>query len=669
MEAPRVGPTGGGGADMTSGTGYGVLKVVIPVLCVVALLFVAALTLRGRKADPGSGHIRKTAPADRQGTGIEVYSGMTGNPIAGAKIRLMLPSGPSEVESDEDGWVPLESKMAGTLRILAKGHVGQEKAMPLPSLVTRIYLTPTGSVQLSFHSREGQPVPGVVARLERSLVRKGEVPQDTNLLLEVTEGEQRSDARGTIVWAGLIPGTGYTWKVVSQHPVMDEGKPGEVDPFKPTPPQAGFQSGYFEVPPGRAAQLKARVGSLASVSGAVALKAGEPHAIVRLFHNTVLRAPPGQSRPTLEPALEKVVESDGQGTFRIPGVRPGKKTVQISWRDGAKVEFVEVDFDLAPDEARDLGALLARKGNEVSGRVRLVGRENLPKESRDQDLQAVVEFVNIDYQGSAKVFAEKVLVKVDEPFVLTGLATGDFQVSASIYLPQPIPQLVWTESRGEQFEVPDSRQLDLEVTAKAKLEARLTVVFPTAQQAGPLRVLVFPALPPPSQDPPDADPEKVPPSPPREFGFEVPIADSSPGASKDRATATFPVTAGTYTIWATSAPGTLSQAQLTNFFGEAVATFAPGETNEVTVVLGSGAIVRGRAFTRSRQPYSTLLMVQADPFIDLRQPYIQTYTTDGSGTYVIKGLPPSRRIRFLDGDTFQIGGPESETPADLILRN
>jgi hypothetical protein len=232
---------------------------------------------------------------------------------------------------------------------------------------------------------------------------------------------------------------------------------------------------------------------------------------------------------------------------------------------------------------------------------------------------------------------------VDQPFELTGLATGDLLAEAR--MEREISGITWVHRGPQKFDLETTGTVDLTIEAKARTSFVLRAAFPSGASPGPLSVFLFPE-------------EEV-------GGSELPGMDAG-SVQRGVAERTYEVPAGEYTVWILSAP---SEGKTDpGFFGEGKVTVEAGKPNELRVDLGAAAALRGSVVDSQDRPVSTELRLKAYPFVAFKNPAIRVVKTDILGNFVVAGLPPSRALRAMSSDTaIQSGSPGTETRADLRL--
>jgi hypothetical protein len=577
-----------------------------------------------------------------------VLSGRDGRPLSDA----VLSDGSANVKADAEGRIALAPGVrSGVVR--CPGHVGRRLDLKTAGEEQKVWLLPVGAVEISFLDGADKPVPGVEVELEPA----SDPVDDDNFLSAPLVRERRSDGEGRVVWAEVVPGRPYRWRVKSSQRV-EADPPEVVEPglYVPTPKSGPFVSSPIEAPMGETLRLKARVRAGATVSGIVESAVPGGYGLVRIHSiREYLSGPkPDRDRPQERTIvkLERVATPGEGGRFQLSDLSPGRKRLTAHWTSSRGIQFASVQFDLQAGEIRDLGVLRGQDGQDFSLTVRVAGRDAIPKDVQDRGLKAKVRMISRRGGGPGTAFDEWLLLNVDEPRALTGLAGGPLLFDAEIADPEQTPGVVWKGDRG-QFDLSADKEGVLTLEARATRKFTLKAVYPAGQAGGALNAFVFPVG--GSEARPEGD-----------AGYEIPSFRPRAGDAPGTASTVFDATAGEVLIRVFSAdPG---KPESPGLFGEVSTRIAAEGPSEAQVVLGPGNTLRGKVVNRRGMPDRRLLRLLVDPYRFTNDLPVRTVSPDEAGRFVIRGVPPGKLMTFLFADGEFMSGPAgAETLVDVKL--
>jgi hypothetical protein len=639
-----------------------------------AILFLGAVAFHLRSRNPESrirdikavpaGSPPEALPSDGAFV-VRVLSERDGRPIAGAKVTYskQTPHGsvPETIEThtDAEGKVTVPFEPAGSLEVRAKGHLGSRAELPLQKRETRIRLVPTATIELQFLASDGKPVEGVDLQLEADATVSEAVAQDVYILADTIPWRQKSTSGGKVTWQGLPPAEGYRWIRQSTHLIkqpapaaakVDEfaqviGAPARGESAAPSPSEP------VSLQRGQVLKLVFRVFSSGRVTGAVPVGTGRgQEAYIRLFHFREYRGEDG-TVGARGLSLESIAKADASGAFSFERVQAGSKQLIAQWRNATSIFFSKVEFDLLPDEEKSLGVLQAMPGHSVQVTVRLDAEESLRKQLLERnDLDFVLKISSrrtLEHPGG-ETFHQSTLLRAEEATVITAL--GGF-LELTLEVRTQVDGVTWAYDTPKQFAVTPSSPIVLKASAAALLPVKLAAGFPAGQPGCSVKAYLFS----------------------KELDRRPVVGPSSlnpEGEGARSALGTVPLSPGDYIAWfmSGSAGGTQS-----NYFAEARFEVRAGRSNECSVVLGPGAIVRGRSLNilQQRQPSTGTLRVNASPTtIRGIDPAIWLVKPDSEGRFVLSGLPPDCDLQVsLSVDRIRTGGAGTETDVEIEVRN
>ncbi len=522
-----------------------------------------------------------------------------------------------------------------------------------------IPLTPTGALELAFVEDQGGPVGGVDVTLQPDLsaeppLGEGDLREDPRLLWEEVAWKRTSGSNGACLWPELAPGWEYVWSVLSAH-VPDEDIPSraarQIEPagraLKVTTREevggTGSRRRPVTIQPGGTTRERIVLLGVGTVSGTILGQcAVPPTAVVKLFDRRDVQS---SSARLVTYDLEADSQSDAGGRFLFKGVRPGQKRVAAYWQeDGLRFNFVYVEFTLKRTEHKELGVLTPAAGHTLEGLASIAG-EAVPREFLASGPKAIVNFSNNPPPPSKahQVITEIIRVPIGEPFWLVGLMQGRVDFDADLDISVPLPRNVkWENPRSIKAPVPAPGRVDLIFKAVATLTGSVRVKLPAGGAADDISIYLLPGS-----------------------GGEL-VQGSSIRANEfdgqGDATARFIAPAGEYAVWAVSSAG-LSAA---NYFGQVPVTLRVGEDPRISITLGEGAHVRGRAVGVDGAPYVGGISFQVEPYTRSKHLAVYRCGTDAQGRFLLKGVAPQAVLKpALFQGSVRSGPAGSETATEL----
>lgn len=563
-------------------------------------------------------------------------------PIQGATVAGASPSGPIRVVTEADGIALIPRGTSAWLRVTAPRHVGTRKKFDLVESEQTFVMKRVGAARFTVTGVDGKPVEGLKIRLTPS----GSAPD-----MEVPyPREQASDESGIVQWDELLPDTNIGWTCTSGHPLEpgegvktggnklvqdDEGR------WSMHSPGTAFQSGgSFTVGPGEVYKLELRV----RLSGSIRAKLGSgPQAKgkirVQVWNKAELPSPAGTFK---DYSVERSLEVEPGAVFEVPNLTPGTKDIRAWWWEepGRRV-FARMSFMLAEGENRDLGTLSPVPGASVEILVRL--------EAPPEILDRVIRPAHARVSFSASVpgnddlsVADIVEVEVDKPFVLAGVHANRIFINCDPQITKkPGASAVKFKGPG-QLDLPLPPPGRIEIVLKGDAEHLVEVNFsfpPLAKQVQFDAMLI-----------------------PLGAGPVSPIGGGSPMAGTKSYQLKGYVPPGEYDVWV------IPRGDLNLFARSSLTVRAEGGNVLNMGELGPGAIIHGRAVTKSGKPYKHPVFFWLGDRASNVNRSVYYGQPDAEGRFVIKGIVPGTRLvpAMFEGGPITAGPAGTETRVDLV---
>jgi hypothetical protein len=624
--------------------------IIVGVLALAALVqFVMLLTDGGKTRqamlDPSGATPRSAADSSDHVT-LRVVSDADGAPpIEGARIEGMGTSGPIREKTGADGRATLPRGGQHRLRIQAARFVGVHLPVDLTVSDQTIVLKRTGSATFTTVGLDGKPVEGVMIRL--SLTH-----HDPSGMLPGHEPAQSTDADGIARWENLAPGSKCEWSVTSGHPVLP-GEGIEHGGSKAIQLEDGrwamqsdgsnpFQAkGKFTVADGEEFAITLKVKKTSTVLCRLGIGAdAEGTARVELWNKGELPTPSGTFK---DHRPERQVDVGVGAAISLPNLTPGRKYIRAGWWDGpGKRAYARLNFELNEGETKDLGTLPRITGHSLELRFVLQGpAEAIERVEKPAKVTIILSSQSINEDLSV---VDNLVAEVGAPITITGLNGTTAHVTV-------MPQL--KTRQGET--VVDCRQpppLDLALPVSDPVEIPLILDIK--------HWIKFEA--------------KFPPLARQTFfvGYALPagggpgISLGGPGPQAGSTSARFDAYAlpGDYEILVHS------RSEL-NLFAQGTLTIRPDGTNDLKLGdLKTGAILRGRAVTKTGSPYKDMVRFRREGAPQSNGIYFAE--PDAEGRFMIGGIVPKSRLTatpFFTHADIEVGEAGSETYVDLTKKD
>ncbi|MBI3817188.1 MAG: hypothetical protein HY286_00740 [Planctomycetes bacterium] len=488
-----------------------------------------------------------------------------------------------------------------------------------------------------------------------------------------TPGRPKEIVPGSWLWKSLTPGEGYRWRAPSTHS-MEMNPPSEANI---TEVRNGFQisgpigessrlSGPFEILPGERKVITVSVYSSTSVSGVLAGAADADtssetgHRVELIVSNRQFskhKNPDNSGLVIFEEERKLVPARDG--SFLFTGLKPGTKELTAAWLDyNHKFRFVNIQFELAPGEKKDLGSLAAAAGFAISVEVQY--RDGTSGELlNSKELFAGVPppttialLSNISREvPSEENLSVPVELRADAAYTMTGLRGGDWQLR---FLQSPrfesltaIPEVKTSGDGLVSFKIPGTERVTLYYDVFRK--CKITLSANSRRKAGNARAvaMIFP----------------------RDFhGDDTAALGRKSGADSDCFESTLNLRQGRYeviVILQSEAGG-----ESVNLAGGTEFTVESGPEKRVEVALNPGVRIRGSLHDAQGSPVPATTVYAA---LKSANPNVKnllafaSVLTDSRGEFLIESAPPNHNIYFLHSAQFvTTGGPGSEASVQLI---
>jgi len=460
-----------------------------------------------------------------------------------------------------------------------------------------------------------------------------------------------TDAAGRVAWRDLEPMDGYRVGIRSTVAGARVDPPHEWAATGEIPPPG--LSGRIEIVRGATARVAATVAGETSARGWLMAASGDPAVDVEL---------------TLEHVAHdgtRTSEASGwtgaRGEFEFGRLAAGRKALRAFFeKPPGHFHWIDSPFDVALGQSIDVGAVAAGR-HTVEGVVRYVDDGGVTIPVADLFPPASAPYWHtIDLAGPTGLPDEAacalpasfgITVEDEKPFFLHGLAEGRLVTAPPVSVGiRPMPRdgerVRIHEEAGAAIVVPESTLLD--VAIRVERVALATLVVEPPSDAPPQNVQVYFLGESPSSR------------------FEIHQRSSS-GTSKFRYPLHAP--AGRYRVLAYSEP-TSRSGRTESYFAEADVRVADGA--EIVIPMrpaASLAITVDESDGRALDPNESVV-VGFPPWSegeDPRWPYRSA--RDRSGRYVIRGLPPRRRIEVRDSvDSVETGDANEELDATVRIR-
>jgi hypothetical protein len=563
-------------------------------------------------------------------------------PIQGATVAGAGPSGPIRVVTEADGIALIPRGTSAWLRITAPRHVGTRRKFDLVESEQTFVMKRVGAARFTVTGIDGKPVEGLKIRLSPS----GSAPD-----MEVPHPkEQASDESGIVQWDELLPDTNIGWTCTSGHPLEPgEGvKTGgntlqqdEEGRWSMHSPGTAFQSGgSFIVGPGEVYKLELRVrrtGSIRAKLGSGPQAAGRIR--VQVWNKAELPSPAGTFK---DYSVERSLEVDPGATFEVPNLTPGAKDIRAWWWDepGRRV-FARMSFTLEGGDKRDLGTLSPVPGTSVEMLVRV----EAPPEILDRIIrpaQARISF-SASVPGNDDLSVADILeVEVDKPFVLAGLHANRIFINCDPQITRkPGPSAVKFKGPGQlDLPLPPPGRIEIVLKGEAEHLVQVNFTFPPLATKNQFDAVLIP----------------VGAGPVCRIGGGTPMA-----GTKSYQVQGF-VPPGEYEVWV------CSRGEL-NLFARTSHTVRAEGGNVVNLGdLGPGAVIRGRAVTKSGKPYKYPVFFGLADRAASGDRNLYYGPTDAEGRFVITGIVPGTRLvpALFEGAPITAGAAGTETWVDLV---
>jgi protocatechuate 3,4-dioxygenase beta subunit len=301
----------------------------------------------------------------------------------------------------------------------------------------------TYSASGRFLGPDGQPAAGVTVGF--GLIERGARN------LGAIGGGSATNARGEFLLEGLAPGN-YALFALPQNEVGSENYSDGVE---------------FTLSDADVSGLEVKLRRGASVAGVVSVEGTSDRAVVaRVLRQLRLSAQIGPVPGALSPPSFANVQVAPDGSFRLPGLRPGRLRIGLGWPQTPGLMLTRVELNGA--EQRD--------GFEVAEGAQLTG------------VRVVVAYGNGVVRGQVNVangtlapdthiavFARRVVPGEDTRrgdmgrgaqadargrFILEGLPAGEYEISARVFTPSGMRQ----QSARQQLSLPDGGEATVTLT-------------------------------------------------------------------------------------------------------------------------------------------------------------------------------------------------------------
>lgn len=228
------------------------LWVGVLLLCVLVWLALNRPTVTGDApgGPPSSGRPENVQVVHRdspeEGAWIKVVSEANGKPIQGATVEW----GQETTLTGPGGRARVKSTGRGHVRIRAPGHILSMGAITIDRGEYEISMMPSGTLEVTFVDETGRSVAGVEVVIQQGMPERrgvldpsdGVRPAAFFMDLEQVQKQQVSDSDGKVTWTDLYPGSGFSWKILSDH-VPYRGKDRTLSGEKITITPQGMQFG------------------------------------------------------------------------------------------------------------------------------------------------------------------------------------------------------------------------------------------------------------------------------------------------------------------------------------------------------------------------------------------------------------------------------------------